>query len=229
MRPLKKTDANRPWAVRAAGSKRYGDEEATVDKKFLIVCEGKNTEVEYFKSFDVVGAEVKPVGAGRSKTALVEYAIRMRDEEGYGDYEIWCVFDYDVKPDEGATQPADYDGAIALAAVEGMNCAVSNDAFELWFILHYGYLDTAVTRQQYYRTLREQWDLARSYATEGKKRAFCAGLYERLRRDEAASQEQAILHAKRLEKMHMGKSPSGSCPHTTVHHLVRELNNYLRK
>lgn len=40
--------------------------------------------------------------------------------EDYAESEIWCVFDYDIKPDEAASQPQDFNSSIIKAAQHGM-------------------------------------------------------------------------------------------------------------
>jgi hypothetical protein len=110
-------------------------QEETIDKNklFLLVCEGENTEPGYFEGFPVPTKQVLIDGGRGSKTALVDYAIKLKGESEYADREIWCVFDFDVKPDEAAEQ-------------NGLKTAWSNDAFELWFVLHYQALDAGLTR-----------------------------------------------------------------------------------
>lgn len=77
-RSVKKTDTDKPWNKRKAGRRPYAIESKQVEKTFLILCEGENTEPEYFKAFPVVTAEIKVVGTGRARTSLVEEAIRMQ-------------------------------------------------------------------------------------------------------------------------------------------------------
>ena len=49
-------------------------------KRFLIICEGEKTEVNYFKAFDVPKKiEVRVKGEGKNSLSLVEKAIKMID------------------------------------------------------------------------------------------------------------------------------------------------------
>ena len=67
-------------------------------KKFLIVCEGEKTEVNYFKAFAVPKKfEVMVKGEGKNSLSLVEKAIKMIDNLKKDDSfdQIWCVFDKD--------------------------------------------------------------------------------------------------------------------------------------
>lgn len=73
---------------------------------------------------------------------------------------------------------------------------MSNDAFELWFYLHYNYTDTAQRRSFYYDQLSKFWSI--NYVDEGKRYSFCTGIYDKLRKDHRASQQNAIENAKKL-------------------------------
>lgn len=71
-RNTKKTDQDKAWNRRPAQSRAYAvDSRAANTKRFVIYCEGENTEPHYFKSFPVATAEVVVYGMSRSKTSLV--------------------------------------------------------------------------------------------------------------------------------------------------------------
>jgi hypothetical protein len=97
---VKKTDQNKAWNKRTGGAIAYklGSRTANI-KRFLIICEGENTEPYYFKSFPVLTAEVEAFGIGRSKTSLVEQAIDCVSQEAHDpEREVWIVFDMDFDP-----------------------------------------------------------------------------------------------------------------------------------
>ena len=50
-------------------------------KSFLIVCEGENTEPEYFNAFRLTSATVKAVGKGLGTMSLVKEALAIRKTE----------------------------------------------------------------------------------------------------------------------------------------------------
>lgn len=56
---------------------------------------------------------------------------------------IWVVFDKNSFP------PDNYNRAVDLAEKNGFGCACSNEAFELWYLLHFVFFDTAISRDQY--------------------------------------------------------------------------------
>ena len=113
-RKTKKSDEGKFWTLRVSKSKGYKKPTFDVAKTFLIVCEGKNTEPKYFESFPVVTADIKTEGGLGSRTALVKAAIKLKQNEEYKGREVWCVFDYDHKPDN-VTIEGDFNEAIALA------------------------------------------------------------------------------------------------------------------
>ena len=181
--------------------------------RFLIVCEGEQTEPNYFRSFRV-SADVKVVGTGRSPTGLVEYAQKLKDKakrnkQGYT--AVWVVFDRDDFSSES------FNGAITQAERAGFGVAYSNEAFELWYVLHFDYMDNAITRQQYQNILSGR--LIKPYRKNDPT------LYGRL----INRQPAAIRNADRLLAAYQPHhNPAYDNPCTTVHHLVQELNRHIR-
>ena len=52
-----------------------------VKKSFLIICEGENTEPDYFNAFRLTSANIKAVGQGINTIGLVQKAITIKEEE----------------------------------------------------------------------------------------------------------------------------------------------------
>ncbi len=64
-----------------------------VRKRFLIVCEGTETEPNYFRSFPVPKEVIEIKGIGKSPKKIIEEADSINQN---GDYDrVWCVFDLD--------------------------------------------------------------------------------------------------------------------------------------
>jgi len=205
----------------------YEEEQEEQKKLFLIVCEGENTEPKYFEAFPVPSKTVLTEGGKGSKTALVDYALKIRDTEKYEGREVWCVFDFDIKSDEAETQPEDFNNAIVKAESHGMKVAWSNDSFELWFLLHYQKLDVAITRKEMYPILKKIWGLE-SFSGEAKKEKFCEAHYQRHGGNKSEAQKLAIRRAKELHNQYgVRQDYSDHCPCTTVYLLVEELNKYI--
>jgi hypothetical protein len=225
-RKVKKTDRGKAWNKKLTKTKPPHIETRSKAKSFYIVCEGMNTEPEYFKSFPLGNAQVESFGLGQSKTKLVESVIELlTSDESLKEKEVWVVFDMDINHEHANQQKEDYNRAIELAHKNNINVAYSNDTFELWFVLHYQYIDTPWNRGQFFERLSELWGC--NYSKDGKAKAFCESIYQMLLEDEHANQEKAIYRAKKIhdEQAHLVFSDRNPC--TTVFQLVQELNQYL--
>lgn len=176
-----------------------------IKKKILIVCEGARTEPNYFKSFRVY-KDCHIVGSGSNTISVVKEAIRLKNENSYS--EAWCVFDRDSFPKDRVK------AALKLAALHSIKCAFSNESFELWYVLHFEYLDTQITRADYCKKLTIL--LGKKY--EKNNTNIYAELLER--------QDQALKFAKKLESkiLSNGACPANSYPYTTVYKIVERLN-----
>jgi hypothetical protein len=203
----------------------YVEEKIEKKKTFLIICEGKNTEPSYFEAFPVPSKSVIIERGCNTKNKLVDFAIKKSEEEENREREVWCVFDYDIKPNEAATQPNDFNSSIEKAEQAGLKVAWSNDAFELWFVLHYQELESNVTREELNDILKDKWQLE-SFHNTGKTIEYCKGHYDRHNGINGANQSLAIRRAKRLhEDFGLDKNYAKHSPCTTVYKLVKELNN----
>lgn len=177
-------------------------------ERFLIVCEGIRSEPNYFRSFRVVSAAIKVVGLGVNTRGLVEKAIELSRDEDYN--QIWCVFDRDSFPIEH------FNAALALADHHQIKVAYSNEAFELWYLLHFHFYHTALVRSEYVGKLSEL--LGMPY------RKNLENIYEQLK----PHQETALKNAKRLLSQYRPLNPTIANPSTTVHLLVEQLNRFVR-
>lgn len=177
----------------------------------LIVCEGVRTEPNYFRAFRVARdiAEVRVEGAGDNTYRVVERAMQLRGE---GDYDqVWCVFDRDSFPAEH------FNRALELARNQNIKVAYSNEAFELWYVLHFVYLNTGIPRADYIEKLHDY--LGRRYH-KGSRDIFAFLEHH---------QEVALQNAMRLlAEYGDDHRPERDNPSTTVHLLVAELNKYRR-
>lgn len=220
---IKVTDVRgaKPW-LKKVGISRYSIETVSKKKTFLIVCEGQSEEM-YFKSFPVITASVKPVPLGCSKTTLVECAKAIVEDEQFD--EVWCVFDMDYKPDVKG-QFKDFDNAVKSAIAAGFKCAYSNDAFELWYVLHYQFIDQEQLRTFLFKKLSGYWAI--NYEKEGKTKSFARSVYNLLQNDKRASQKRAISNARNLFESQKVKLHHLQNPVTKVYELVESLNQHLR-
>lgn len=96
----------------------------------------------------------------------------------------------------------------------------SNQCIELWFLLHFSFLQSDLHRSSYWPKLTEL------LAFQG------FGSYEKNRTDMfkilAPYLDTAIVNAEKPEKINTGKLPSDSAPRTMIHVLVKKLRPYLK-
>ena len=186
-----------------------------IKQSFLIVCEGKNTEPDYFRAFRMTAATVKAVGQAMNTITLVNKAISIReaDRQKKREYDqCWVVFDKDEFPAN------DFNQAIQLAEKNGFRVAYSNQAFEYWFLLHYNLYTGPIHRNQYKDMLTKLTGLQYN-KTEG----VGAVMYNLL----LTHQQQAIKNADAVLAEISHGNPAEEESSTTVQKLVVELNRYL--
>ena len=102
-----------------------------VKQTFLIICEGVNTEPDYFNAFRLTSANVKALGQGMGTLALVHKAIHIKEQEklkGRTYNQNWVVFDKDDFPEN------DFNSAILLAQQNGFEVAYSNQNSKAWLL-----------------------------------------------------------------------------------------------
>jgi len=177
----------------------------------LIVCEGTKTEPNYFRAFaSWSNVAVEVVGEAKSPQGVVD-AAKARQRLHPDDYEqVWCVFDRDH------CQAGVFNAAITRAKNNGIQVAYSNEAFELWYLLHFHYYDTAISRTRYVAKLSGL--LGHPYQKNSKT------IFEEL----LSRQPDAIRNAKRLLAQYSRPNPAADNPSTTVHKLVEQLNRFAR-
>jgi hypothetical protein len=147
-------------------------------------------------------------GLGYNTVKLVETAIELKANEKYD--QVWCVFDRNSHPAEH------FNSALALAKKNNIYVAYSNESFELWYILHFSYCDTATARRDCCSRLDQL--LGHKYEKNSETTYF--ELTDR--------QPNAIRNAERLLAQYSPLNPERDNPSTTVHLLVIELNKFIR-
>jgi hypothetical protein len=193
---------------------------------FLIVCEGEKTEPNYFESLkdnlprgvlDV--CDFRIVGTGHNTKSLVKKAKQLRtDIEKDTNRRIdklWVVFDRD------SFTPDSFNSAIQeCLKKQDIGCAWTNEAFELWYLLHFNYYNTGISRGQYQKKIEESFQSKglRDYVYQKNS----TEMYKIL--NQYGSLKDAVKNAKNLEKLYAGQSDfANQNPCTMVHKLVEEL------
>jgi hypothetical protein len=180
-------------------------------RRILIVCEGEKTEPNYFRKFPEnpeVYDRIDIHGTGYNTVSLVNEAIKLKNEaqkkkEPY--IEVWCVFDKDDFSLEL------FINAILLAGRNQIKCAYSIEAFEIWYMLHYHYYDTALSREQYKEKITEL--LGKPYQKNNEE------MYQLLQnRQKTALQNGQKLYLRQSELPLREQNPV-----TTVFKLVERL------
>lgn len=198
---------------------------ATRDKivRFLIVCEGERTEPNYFKElvkdkYSEVRAE-EIVGEGRSTCALVkkteEIKAMLERQRQLKFDRVWVVFDKD--------DFQDFNEAIILAEKKGYKAAWTNEAFELWYLLHFVYLDAAISRADYISKLENEIRKIEGHENFRYKKND-SGMYSLLQ--QIGNESQAKAWAAKLRKFFEHTQDYKShkpCTHVDI--LVDELEN----
>ena len=197
--------------------------------RVLIVCEGLKTEPNYFKSFHMMENsgglvfEITNAGGGINTIKVVQKAIELRDK-AIGDkkpYDItWAVFDKD------SFDADKFDNAIKMANSNGIRCAWSNEAFELWYIYHFENRITPMSRNEYAHKIttlvREKQKLK-----TGKKSTFVYKKNDPEMRSIllgcGCNEQQAIRWAKEQSESFDAQDYHSHNPCTKVYELVELL------
>lgn len=175
--------------------------------QFLIICEGEKTEPNYFEAFRIPTLSVKNIrviGIGDNTISLVNRAKEIKEQ--YNPDYVWCVFDRDSFP------AGDFNSAIISAYDNGMYVAYSNEAFELWYLLHFHYYHAAMSRKSYEERLTKLLNY------QYKKNSLT--MYQ----DIKDKQPIAIKNATKLLQEYEPNKPEKDNPSTTIHLLVQCLN-----
>jgi hypothetical protein len=200
----KKNKNDRNPGSRGYSQRKFNTRE--VKQRFLIVCEGAKTEPNYFECFRVPKVVLDVKGVGENPSRLVSRAEAYSKLDKYD--QVWCVFDRDDWKKE------DFNNAIHNAKSKKFNVAYSNEAFELWYVLHFEFLNTGISREDYSKKLDKL--LGHKYQKNSPS------IYDEL----FNKQLVAIENAKNLLAQYEPHKPVDDNPSTTVHELVKALNQF---
>lgn len=209
--------------VRKIGKKDRKKDRKPQPSSYFIGTEGTKTEVIYFKGFaenlknqytaldgKVVVPSFTVEGMGTSnKTLLLDIEKYLRRDPRVFE-NVWVVFDKDDIPKDY------FDNAIDQAKSKKWNVAWTNDSFELWYLLHFEYLNSAIDRAQYKKKLKSHFQQNGLSGYEKNDPEVFEILYNK--------REIALKNARKLEKTYDNSvSCSKRNPCTTVHELVGQL------
>jgi hypothetical protein len=186
----------------------------------LVVCEGAETERNYFESLrtaiGMTKADVEIVGVGGGIISVVEEAIQLRDERETAAEEsnrlspfdeVWCVVDTERRNDNPS-----WERGVDRIKATGLKLAWSNPCFEFWLLLHFELIGRIFDG---YTALRP---FLRRHIRGYEKNMNC---FEQL----APRVPTAIENSKQIHRAQWRNTPKSiDCnPATTVHELVEKL------
>ena len=194
----------------------------------LIVSEGTDTEPAYFKAMsDIINEKyhnkikLEVSGEGDNTINLFWKAKQLATDaaEVAKIYRhVWVVYDTDDFPAEHIDKVADLCEQHTSEETE-YHAICSNQCVELWFLLHFSFMQSDIHRSEYWPKLTT-W-LSNIGAGEYKKNR--SDMYEILR----PYMDIAIANAKRLETINQGRPLSKAAPGTKIYQLVEKLKPYL--
>lgn len=201
--------------------------ERFVKLTFLIATEGIQTEPNYFNALKTeleksnrFNIDISVQGKGKSTTALVGKVYR-QIKYNHQEYDrVWVVFDRDEFPD--------FDEAIQQATEHKINCAWSNESFELWLLLHFRDVTQKTNR-------KDLCDLLETAIRNELHKTDPEALYDYSKGDsqiyehvtKLGNEADAFTRAKTLRNNFKDSvdAPSTQNPCTLVDKLVFELRN----
>ena len=191
---------------------------------YLIVCEGKQTEPNYFNGLrrkinekygskvDVLIPSIEVKGTGRNTTDLVNYTDKYVNyaNKRYG--QVWVVFDKDDYSNEQFNQAiknCDY------------NVAWSNPNFELWLLSHLKRVSKVISKDE----ILDELDKEFQKNGLGTYKKNDDRIFEKITKD--GKLDTAINNCEYMEELNKNGQASDRNPMTRVYKIVDGLKEYL--
>ncbi len=194
---------------------------------FLIICEGQNTEPDYFNHFKLKSAKIRAIGEGYNTLSLVERTAQIVEEEkSKGRYynQVWCVFDKDDFDD------AQFNSAITTAEnTYDFKVAYSNQSFEYWLILHFNdHQGGSMERKDYDKKLNDYLKPFKVTYDGGGNKKINEDFFDILQSkekltDKVNRQDRAIARAEKIYSSLDKTNPAKEESSTKVFLLVKEI------
>lgn len=217
--------------------------------RYAIFTEGEVTEPAYFGGMKAAierNSAYKGMiyiqGAGCETRRVLETAKAWVKEYAPSNCRVWCVYDKDDFPAEDFNGVAQSIRALNERSERDVtyHAGWSNECFEYWLVLHFGFLESNNGRAAYTEMLQAHFKskLHKNYKKEKTACLMCSERgYPSLYEDMLAigSPKAAIRYAEkqwkelqdRLGEDTVERKPSKAVPATTVHLLVKELAMYM--
>lgn len=221
LKPVKKSDQEKDWL------KKRSDKKINIFPEYhLIVTEGTKTEPNYFEAIKLrinekyknrVSLEIR--GDGNNTVGLFEDAKRVveSNQRQFSFRHVWIVYDTDDFPKDKIDSVPELCKKNSTSDCR-YHAIWSNQCIELWFLLHFGYYQSDLHRNDYFSKL-DRWLKSISF-----------GKYEKNRTDMFSALEpymnDAIKNATHLQQQNKDQLPSNSKPGTKVYELIEMLKPY---
>ena len=191
---------------------------------YLIVCEGKKTEPNYFNGLkrkitekygnkvDVLIPNINVKGTGMNTTSLVKYTQKTVNHANKVYGQVWVVFDKDEYSDE------QFDTAIDNC---DYNVAWSNPNFELWLLVHFKKVNRYISKDNVLQELRKEFQKKGL----GDYTKNDINIFEKVTIE--GKIHTAIKNCEYLEELNEDKKSSQRNPMTKIYKLVDGLKEYL--
>lgn len=191
---------------------------------YLIVCEGKKTEPNYFNGLkkkinekygnkvDVLIPNIDIKGTGMNTTSLVKYTQKTVNHANKVYGQVWVVFDKDDYNDE------QFNSAIDNC---NYNVAWSNPNFELWLLAHFKKVNRYVSKDVVLQELSKEFQ-KKSLGDYNKKDT---NIFDKVTSE--GKLHTAIKNCEYMEELNKDGQASQRNPMTKVYKIVDGLKEYL--
>lgn len=247
-------DNNEAWNIRPDIIGRQNPEMTT----YVFFCEDEVSECIYLRSLQIPnvlkinviekqGQGVKNVFSAIEKCHQDGLLLRIdQDRSRLSDenLNVWCIFDRD-SPNY---TDVEFNSCPAFAQMHEVKVAWSNDAFELWLLLHFKDVDAAQVRYQNRETyqlelvesirecpdileeIREKMDRDNfSYDFFKRRVNFTQHLLPLLKDDELVKIQLAVTRSQALASSYTNENYSERRPCTMMHEVVDQLLSFHRE
>ncbi len=195
-------------------------------KFFHIFFNGEVAEPQYFDKFNDLPSnfriKIHKMAKYKSEAPwqLIDRAIKIKsDLESRDNFnskdgdEAWCAFDID---DYLKQNPQKFKEATKKAETNGIELCWSNQCFEIWFLLHFEYCESIISRKDYDQKLQKYFKKEYNGFSYQKNCDVFDELF--------SLQDKAIKNAEKLFKSHPNLQDN---PSTTVFKIVKNLRSLL--
>ena len=191
---------------------------------YLIVCEGKKTEPNYFNGLkrkinekygnkvDVLIPNIDVKGTGMNTTSLVKYTQKTVNHANKVYGQVWVVFDKDDYNNE------QFDSAIKNC---DYNVAWSNPNFEVWLLAHFKKVNRYISKDDVLQELSKEFQKKGL----GDYTKIDTNIFEKITSE--GNLDTAIKNCEYMEEQKKDGQASQRNPMTKVYKIVDGLKEYL--